>query len=155
MERGCPIPRFQSFRADCGPAALGNALDALGHRRSHDELVSLCRTTAIDGTNPVQLKRAITNLVESCELVGPAEIRDSDGSVALLRLGSLLGDGRPCILLVDSWEHWVACTGRLGHRFIVADSADLRQTIHYPPSELLGRWGHQGVRRGKYYGIAI
>jgi ABC-type bacteriocin/lantibiotic exporter with double-glycine peptidase domain len=147
------VPRFQSYRADCGPSALGNALDALGIRRSHDELVSLCGTTA-DGTTPTQLKRAITALRESCGLTC-GELKDTHADVALLRLGAVLSDGRPAILLVDSWEHWVAVVGRLGHRYIVADSADLRQTVHYQPADLADRWQHPGVTRNGLYGIAL
>jgi ABC-type bacteriocin/lantibiotic exporter with double-glycine peptidase domain len=148
------VPRFQSFRADCGPTSLGNALDALGIRRSHDELVTLCGTTA-DGTTPLQLKRAIKALRDSCGLMGPAEMKDTHADIALLRLGAVLHDGRPAILLVDSWEHWVAVVGRLGHRYCVADSADLRQTVHYPPADLAERWAHPGVTRNGFYGIAL
>lgn len=147
------MPRFQSYRADCGPSALGNALDALGIRRSHDELVTLCGTTA-DGTTPLQLKRAITALRDSCGLMGPGEMKDTHADVALLRLGAVLSDGRPAVLLVDSWEHWVAVVGRLGHRYVVADSADLRQTIHSTPADFADRWGYPGVRNG-FYGIAL
>lgn len=148
------MSRFQSFRADCGPSALSNALEALEVRRSHDELMTLCGTTA-DGTTPVQLKRAITRLKESCGLVGPHELKDTHGDVALLRLGAVLADGRPGVLLVDEWEHWVAVVGRLGHRFVVVDSADLRQTIHYSPEGLAARWRHPGVVRGGFYGVAL
>jgi ABC-type bacteriocin/lantibiotic exporter with double-glycine peptidase domain len=148
------MPRFQSYRADCGPSALSNALDALGIRRSHDELVTLCGTTA-DGTTPLQLKRAITALRESCDLAGPGEMKDTHADIALLRLGAVLADGRPSILLVDNWEHWVAVVGRLGHRFLVADSADLRQSISYKPDELALRWLHSGVTRNGFYGIAV
>lgn len=148
------MPRFQSYRADCGPSALGNALEALEIRRSHDELVSLCRTTARDGTNHLGMLRAIRTIKESCELFGPVEMRDSASDVALLRLAHLLGGGRPAVLCVDSWSHWVAVVGVLGSRFVVADSADLRQTIWMGPEQLVSRWGYPGVRNG-FYGIAL
>jgi len=148
------MPRFQSFRADCGPTALWHALEALGHSRSHDELVTLCRTTA-EGTSPVQLVRAIRTLAEPLSLYGPMEIKDAKSDIAGLRLRSLIGDGRPVILLVDDWEHWVACVGCLGHRLLVSDSADLRQLIYYRPDELLSRWGHSAGGRGAYYAIGV
>lgn len=148
------MPRYQSFKADCGPSALGNALDALGHLRSHDELISLCGTTA-DGTSPRQLWKAISALRESCSLVGPGELKDAYPDVALLRLGAVVADGRPAALLVDDWEHWVAVCGRLGHTFIVADSAHLRQTLFLSPSQLAERWGHSGATRARFYGIAL
>ncbi len=148
------MPRFQSYRADCGPSALGNALEALGIRRSHDELVTLCGTTG-DGTSPLQLKRAITAMRDSCGLVGPGEMKDTHADIALLRLDAVLHDGRPAILLVDSWGHWVAAVGRLGRRYIIADSADLRATVHTNPADLVARWQYPGVTRNGFYGLAV
>ena len=148
------MPRFQSYRADCGPMSICNALEALEIRRSHDEIVTLCGTTARDGTNHLGMLRAIRALKESCDLFGPVELRDSHSDVALLRLGHLLGRGRPAILCVELWSHWLAVVGVLGDRFILADSADLRQTVWVGPQELVQRWGYPGVRSG-YYGIAV
>lgn len=147
------MPRYQSYRADCGPSALGNALEALEHVRSHDELITLCGTTA-DGTTPTGLKRAIDRLRESCDL-RPGEMRDSHADIALLRLGAVLAHGRPAVLLVDGWGHWVAAVGRLGDTFVVADSAHLRQVVYLPPSALAARWGHPGVTRGAFYGLVL
>ncbi len=147
------MPAFQSYRADCGPTALQNALDALGHIRSHDELVSLCGTTA-DGTSPRQLRRAIGVLKESCDLQ-PGEIKDRYDDVALLRLAALLDHGRPAILLVDSWSHYVAAVGRLGDIFIICDSADLRQTLYLSAGDLIHRWAHPEVPRVRLYGLSL
>lgn len=143
------MPVFQSFRADCGPAAVVNCLEALGIRRSLDEVTQLCRTTA-DGTSPLQIRRALSTLREPCELAGPMELRDTRPDIALLRISAVLADGRPLVALVDQFQHWVGVVGRLGHRFIVADSADLRQVIHYTPEEFSARWGYPGVRNGFY-----
>lgn len=148
------MTRFQSYRADCCPSALGNALEALGIRRSHEELLTLCGTTA-NGTTPTQLKRAVKSLTDSCSLL-PVEMKENVPDVALLKLAALLDDGRPVVLLVDNWEHYVAAVGRLGrHVVVVADSADLRQTIHYPMAEFGRRWGHTEVKRGGFWGLAI
>ena len=59
--------------------------------------------------------------------------------------------GRPLILCVDNWEHWVACTGHLGTRFAVMDSADNRLAIYYTGQELAERW----LFKGGYHAIVV
>lgn len=143
--------RFQSNRSACGPAALHNALEALGLTRSEDELITLCKQTP-DGTSAGGLIKAIKAISSNeLPLKGiPVYWKSPDDAIVGL-WWNISEHGRPTILCVDALDHWVVCVGKLGKRFSVVDSADNRLLIHYTPDALLGRW----VADGKYYGIIV
>ena len=128
--------RMQDSQANCGAYALKNALSALGIERSAEELEKLCKTSATKGTSPRNLFRAAEK-IEGCY---PAVLREKRGYVALLSLEHTVGKGRPALLVVDEGQHWVAVVGRLGDRFLVADSADNELVVSYDASTLLDRW---------------
>lgn len=141
--------RFQSHASSCGPASASNALSALGIARSEEECSTLCGTTATDGTDPRGL---ITGLkqIPGCS---PAWIREQRGDVAILRLVASLRIGRPVILCVDGYEHWVAAVGLLGDRIIVVDSADADLALSYSAGEALERW--EGESRPAFIGLVL
>src|SRR5262245_12893608 len=125
--------RYQSNRASCGPAALHNALASLGIHRTEDELVQLCKQTP-DGTSARNLSKAIQSIsTTELPLRGDAfgYKNNPEALVSLWYHVSYLG--RPCILAVDGWEHWVTVVGHLGTRFAVADSANNALVLYYNP----------------------
>lgn len=144
--------RFQSNRSSCGPAALHNALSAIGITRTEDELIALTGQTP-DGTSPRGLVKAIKAITSpEAPLLGtPFSTKDDEAAKVGLwwNVGNL---GRPVILCVDQFEHWVVCVGYLGRRFQVVDSADNRLLISYSEGELLRRWS---APNGGFYGIIV
>lgn len=132
--------RHQSNRASCGPAALHNALAALGINRTEEELIVLCKQTA-NGTSPTKLVRAIKTLTTNEDpLIGEPKVwrKMEDAWVGLWFI--VANRGRPAILCVDNFDHWVACVGYLGGRFMVVDSAELGLVFYYTRQELERRW---------------
>lgn len=142
--------RYQSRKSSCGPAALRNALDLLGIERAEDELIKLCGTTAIDGTSPSQLLSALATISLSASeiLLG----RAVGNEIAIAVLHRHVCQGRPLLLLVDKWEHWVVVAGLLGNKLLVLDSADNEGTLIYNEQDLATRWLHP---RFGYYGISL
>jgi ABC-type bacteriocin/lantibiotic exporter with double-glycine peptidase domain len=140
--------RFQSNRSACGPAALHNALASLGIDRSEDELIKLAGQTP-NGTNATGLIRA----AKSIPGADPRPVRWKDEDEAGIALWYYISErGRPLILCVDAFDHWVACTGHLGTRFAVIDSADNALVLYYTHTELIKRWVGP---KGGYHGIVL
>lgn len=144
--------RYQSNRASCGPAALHNALAALGITRSEDELVQLCKQTP-DGTSSRNIAKAIQSISTTEQPLRGQTFGFKGANEALVSIWYYVSYlGRPCILAVDGWEHWVTIIGHLGTRFGVADSANNALVLYYSPDELTTRW--EGPNGG-YYGIIV
>lgn len=141
---------YQSNRASCGPAALGNALEALGIQRTEAELITLTGQTA-NGTSPRQLVKAI-KAIDGEALRGDIFKVGRGGEAAIALWHCISEAGRPVILCVDAFEHWVACTGYIGGRFVVVDSAELGLVDYYTGEELLERWVGP---KGGYYGVIL
>jgi len=145
--------KFQAYKSSCGPAALCNALAALGIERTEDELTLLCKTRAETGTSLRQLLAAIKAVsTPDQRLLGePMRWRTSDQ--AQVGLWYYIAErGRPVILCVDRFEHWVVATGHLGTRFAIIDSSDNRMVIYYTLGELAERW--EGPN-GWYHGVIV
>lgn len=146
------MARFQSNRSSCGPAALHNALEALGISRSEDELITLCKQTP-DGTAPKGIISAIRAISSAENPLRGVTVRYSHPDDAIVGLWwNIQNHGRPTILCVDNHDHWVVCAGFLGNRFVVIDSADNRLILHLTPAQLLPRWVGPG---GGFYGIVV
>ena len=102
----------------CGPAALQNALRALGLFIRQEELVHLCGTTE-DGTDEKGLIKALNRLP-----VDFYPIYDFKRLSALSSLDASLSCGEPVIICVDDWDHWVVVIGKLGTRYLIFDSTN-------------------------------
>lgn len=137
---------MQDTQANCGPASLSNALAAVGTARSQDELAVMCKTTATEGTSAKRMLAALTALGRK-----PLVIREKRAETGVLFLCHWLSVGRPAILCVDNYTHWVAAVGLLGDRVLVADSADNELVLSLSRAELADRWGGTGT----FYGIVI
>lgn len=131
--------RYQSLPARCGPAALREALRALGVTRSEDELASIAKTTP-EGTGVRGLTRAA---LESLPGLTARTFREKE-DVAIMRLASCLRAGGSAVLCVDDYDHWVACVAMTGpDKFVVADPADEELFLYLWPTDLVNRWLHK------------
>ena len=137
--------RFQSHKSTCGPAALHNALEALGTDRSEDELSSMCGTTT-DGTSEKGIKRACKALAVSCTTISERKF-----IFARLLLFEAITTMYTAIISVDKGEHWVAVVGLSGSRFIIVDSADNNLVLFWDYGKLEEKWSGAG----NYYGIIL
>ncbi len=143
--------RFQSNRSSCGPAALANALEALGIKRSEDELIPLTGQTP-DGTDARGILKAIKAIsTEAAPLRGDS-IKVGEGLAWVLAWFHIAHEGRPMILCVDEEDHWVAATGHLGDRLVVIDSGGNDLVFFYDKKGLLDRWK---ASDGRYYAIIL
>lgn len=149
--------RFQSNQANCGPAALRNALQCHGVSRSEQELESLTGCTAAEGTTPKGVLKALALVAKDHPNVSPGLISEGRASVALLHLLESIRNGHVVIMLVDEWDHWVVAFGLLGSgdgmRIHLSDSADPELIQHLTPKSLVERW--KGHGRKPYYGIVV
>lgn len=149
--------RFQSTAANCGPAALRNALQCHGIQRSEAELETLAGFTAADGTSPKGLCKALAAIAKDHTEVANAVIHEGRDTVAILQLLEAIRNGHVVICLVDGWDHWVVAFGLLGGgrntRLHISDSADPELVQHYTPAAFMARWKGQG--RKPYYGIVV
>jgi ABC-type bacteriocin/lantibiotic exporter with double-glycine peptidase domain len=140
---------YQTNRASCGPAALSNALEALGIERTEAELITLTGQNA-NGTSPRQLIRAIKSI--QTDLRGDVFKVRGGGEATIALWHSITQAGRPVILCVDAHEHWVCCTGYIGERFVLVDSAEVGLVFYYTADELVERWIGP---KGGYYGVIV
>ena len=145
--------RLQESKANCGPTALANALEAMGHVRSVGELATACKTTATSGTSPAGLVKAVVALKESCDLNDHIGIRAVRPELAIAQLHKALCAGRAAVLLVDADEHYVAAVGLLGEIYMLVDSADEALLVACTEEELGAWW--EGKGRYPYWGVVL
>lgn len=144
---------MQDSEANCGPAALRNALYAIGINRSSSECELLCNTSATNGTLSNELVEAIAR-IRGCK--SPVVINCGESSHAIFQLGDALRRGRSVILCtshdnsrsVDN-EHYIAAIGLLGSRIIVADSASNELVESWTETRLRKRWAPD------YWGVIL
>lgn len=151
--------RYQTTEYNCGPAALQNALRALSVPATQDRLAALAGTTP-DGTDDEGLKRATLAMG-----LGFDEITERDAAKAFARVYGALLMGRPVVLCVDRWSHWVTLVGICGARVILAEpgryaySTRENGTFVLSRDRLLKRWraAHRVTGKGgpRFYGLAI
>lgn len=142
----------------CGPASLLNALEVLHQPTSLARVRELCGTTE-EGTDEEDLKRAALALGLAVDEWSSAVCRATQ---RWLR-ASLLA-GRPVLLCVDRWEHWVCAVGLVGADYLVFDPARdqlnlLRSGLAVARfADLRRRWAApRRVRRNcpQYYALAL
>jgi ABC-type bacteriocin/lantibiotic exporter with double-glycine peptidase domain len=151
--------RYQSTPYNCGPAALQNALKALGKHVPQQKLAEIAGTTEAEGTDEYGLQRAILEYGFGFDPISCVEPR-----VAFARLYGALLMGRPVLLCVDRWSHWVTAVGIVGTRVLVVEPGGYPWTVRengllvLPKDRLCRRWWAARRVAGKqppYYGIAI
>lgn len=147
--------RYQRNKSSCGPAALANALECLGIRRTEEELAALCKTTP-DGTLASNLLKAIAAIEGTRNVL----IDEARADVGLLRLLQSLYEGRPVLCCVGSnepWDHYAVAAGTLGfgQRITCIDSGDNDLVRTRTLDEFVDWWrGPEGVKR-PFWGVVL
>ncbi len=151
--------RYQTKEWYCGPAAVQSCLAILGERISQDTLAAAGGTTEEHGTDEDGVKRMVLSLGRGCD-----QFESDTAAAAYGWLWLNCSLGRPAVLCVDQWSHWVAAIGLIGSRIVLFDPARYRQntdrlgTFSLPRDRLLRRWlaAHRVARtQPAYCGIAI
>ena len=126
----------QSNRWQCGPFALKHALAIVGRFVDEDSITKAARTTK-EGTDEKMLRRAAERF--KCQFV---EIRRTNEDSAFKALTGYLAKGKPCLICINQWGHWVTIVGfdAPSERFVVIDS-EKDPVVRIPAwSELKRRW---------------
>jgi hypothetical protein len=148
--------RLQGTQANCGPAALRNALLCHGIIRSEQELETLTGCSAPSGTTGKGLLKALRAISEEHPGVTPMVIKESRGDVAMLKLRAVLYDGHVAVLCVDNFEHWAVAFGTLGRDIChISDSADSEMVTHLSWSEVMERWRGPEGSRWPFYAVVV
>lgn len=136
----------QSNRWQCGPFALKHALAIVGRFVDEESITRAAKTTR-EGTDEKMLRRAAERF--HCRF---QEIRRRDEDAAFRALKTALADGRPCLICINQWGHWVTLVGfdAKSERFVVIDS-EKDPVVRIPAwSELKRRWVYNEYgREGK------
>jgi ABC-type bacteriocin/lantibiotic exporter with double-glycine peptidase domain len=134
-------------------------LYVLGHNVTEAAIRRVAGTTPKDGTDEKGLIRAINHYGHSTK-----EFKDQSGKRAWGFIKSSLSRGRPVLLCVDGWGHWVAAVGSLGGKVLVFDPEKIPGKRYkysglrvYNEEQLRSRWGFvdDGDTKNTYYSIII
>ncbi len=124
----------------CGPAALVNAARTIGVRVAEGRARALAGTTE-DGTDEHELILAARGIGLTAT---PHHSKDQAAAWAFIRANVM--DGRPCLICIDQWTHWVTIVGIVGDRVLLADPANTKKNqsengLHsLSRTDLLRRW---------------
>lgn len=141
--------RYQSRQATCGAVGIVNALGALDHSVTEDQVAAASGLRDLTrGLGEREIKRALTSLG-----YGHSEIWVAQEPHGWLFLRDELAHGHPVILVVDNDRHWVTAIGTLGKLVQVADGAHADLVSGKNREQLMKSWGSECRR--PYYGIAV
>lgn len=145
--------RRQCADHDCGPTAIANAFEYHHRRIGLRGLRELCGASEAEGTDEHGIMRAL--ITYGC---GVDEHADDDARAALAWVHSSLLAGRPVLLCVDRWEHWVTIIGVSARQVTLYDPArETGGTFVLRDKDLRSRWEAAKQVRGRaprFYGIA-
>jgi ABC-type bacteriocin/lantibiotic exporter with double-glycine peptidase domain len=144
--------RYQEYSHTCGPSAVVNALKCFGKHYREKTIEKLYGTTEEEGTNEEKLIAGIRALgwqATALEL--------GNGKEAFHNLWLALSSA-PVLLCVDSDNHWVTATGKIGRRVIIVDPKNTvanrkENGVHVVSAvELIRRWRNSD---NQHYGLVI
>jgi len=141
--------RAQQRNYTCGLAAVANALECLGIKRTQQQIGKLCYSDPMNGTSEIEIQRAL--------LACGAHVDEWEHKQAPRSwdwLFTRLFAGQPVILCVDDFQHWVTAVGLLGQSVIVFDPALGAGLRIYQKKGLLTRW-RLGSGGPSFYGFAV
>lgn len=125
----------QPYKYQCGPFALKYGLVMLGRFENEKEIGKKAGSTWWYGTDEIGLAKAAKSF--DCKM---KYFRREASKDALKVLSSHLRRGYPCILSVDSWEHWVTVINEQHKKYIIMDSVLDKVITIYSPTQLARRW---------------
>jgi len=151
------VTRFQKEDFSCGPAAIVNALRALGIKLSERDVIFLAGTTD-QGTDEDGIMRALASLGYQVVVL---DTYDSTEAWEWLRSELMLV--RPVILCVENFGHWTSVVSIFGERVIYVDSQDGLESnkrengVRFLTRRGLTRiWGARGRgHRRRYYALSV
>jgi ABC-type bacteriocin/lantibiotic exporter with double-glycine peptidase domain len=150
--------KLQERGYSCGPAALRAALYVLGHNLTESALRRRAGTTTW-GTDEKGIVRAVNYYGH-----GSREYNSESIKRSWSWLKNTVGRGKPVLLCVDGWSHWVAVVGKLGGKLLVfdPDSTGGRRKRYsglevFNEHDLGTRWRYDDEETGRsnYYAIAV
>lgn len=141
---------MQSSQANCGATALYNAAQALGKQLDLMACERVCRTTATDGTSI----RGFLFGAKKLGLQTAQTLRCDSAKRAESWLNEQIVAGSTVAVTVDESSHWAAVIGKLGDRWLLADSADNELVLSLSTGELMHRWCASECKP-KFYGVAL
>lgn len=131
-----------------------NALRALGRRITERSAITLANTSPALGTSSEGILGAFRALGYDASSVDLKLRKDAWAWVT-----RNLNVGKPIILCVDDWQHWVTAIGMVGDRVILVDSTNTKINKSengiwvLSKREFMTKWRHS--RKGVYSGIVI
>lgn len=147
--------RYQDTSFSCGPAALVNAIRVLGRRVAERRVRSLSSCTEEDGTDEQGLIAAARSLGYTASTHWSA---DQSAAWSFIRASVL--DGKPVLLCIDNWGHWVTVIGNVGDHVILVDPANTKKNMAengimtLSRRDLAKRWRCKSEQE-PFYAIAI
>jgi hypothetical protein len=160
---------MQSTEAACGFCATANALKALGFDSVDEATVARwvnkvrrAEHPGVQGLGEMNLVRALTEAAPKRLRLTARAMLVHDGPTALAALRGHLEAGAVAVLGVDPDEqdgamamsHWVAAVGRVGERFLIADSAETELVVSRSPRQLTTRWELPGTP-STFYAVVV
>lgn len=130
----------QPNKWQCGPFALKHALIMLGKIVNENEVSKIAGTHWWAGTDEIKLSRAAK--AYDCEM---SMIRRKSSLRAKRELLLALKKGYPCLLCVDSWNHWITVVGAEKGNFILIDSREAPVICIDTWRALKRRWAYREV----------
>ncbi len=125
----------QPYKYQCGPFALKYGLVMLGRFENEKTIGKRAGSTWWYGTDEIGLAKAAKTF--DCKM---KYFRRETADEAIKVLVRHLKRGLPCILSVDSWEHWITVIKVQKGKFIVIDSALDKVIVIYGARQLAKRW---------------
>jgi ABC-type bacteriocin/lantibiotic exporter with double-glycine peptidase domain len=150
--------RIQEREYSCGPAAVSNALRALGKKVSERRVIKKLPfyDHPVKGTSDDEVCFAVRQLGYR-----PQALTWRHARVAWADLTNQLKVGRPVICMVDRATHFVVVLGMLGDDLVVFDSirrkANLEENgVHVTSKRAwIKRWRQPAHHHHRYTGVAV
>lgn len=142
---------YQKRDYTCGIAAIQNALECIGVKKTQGQIMRLCHCDPDEGTPEEEMKRGLLACGASVW-----EIQETKSVKAFSNLHEALETHGPVILCVDAWEHWLTVIGLCGPRYVVFDPARGAGIRVYDAAGLSTRW-RLGRKAGgpSFYALAV
>ena len=141
----------------CGPTCVANALYLLGNGEIPvAKIKRACGTRWWNGTDETGLRRGLRKL--GYYGVQQTWLHKSDGRAALAWVREQHARGRPVILCVDNFDHWVLAGGSTEKQFFIQDPYEGHRggaASHYTNAALGRRWWCKKQGEGCYYAVAV
>lgn len=147
--------RYQDTSFSCGPSSLVNAIRVFGKRVSERRIRTLASCSEDEGTDEAGLISAARSLKFTASTHW-----SSDQTAAWSFIRANVMDGRPCLICIDQWQHWVTVVGIVGDHVLVIDPANTKKNkaengvYSLSRRELLKRWRCPSETE-PFYAIAI